>query len=246
MSNKIDSLLAEYDETLKVSQWDLADFPPAAAPGLSGRIRQARFELPKIAAAYEEAIRPNTVAIFVSGTDDQEQVFAGLAAQEGGTITVRADALYQTLAAPVERALAAGKGRQFTAHFGGMVSDGLRDVAAELGIASMNNPSFSAAPILADRGAVVGHIREAVRTAVGDQLNAMYIARMLANVALQTRQTGAVIPVVVIGTTPGETEGVSKCFGRVGANVALPAEQEVTKEFVLKVFSDVKKSLKKK
>jgi hypothetical protein len=110
---------------------------------------------------------------------------------------------------------------------------------------SMIQPRFQNIGALQTPEDLVSYVRAAVRDALGDDLNRVYLQREIATQAATQGYFKGLVPVVVLGCSgPEEQASLKDIFGHGG--VTYTPDDGVTKERVLGIFANLKRSAAKK
>ena len=238
-------LAKQITEARATARIEIDAVPYSIRGAVQNSIVDAKERLEKLEKEYATAIRRNSIGILLSGDASRQETVVEIAAEEAGTVTVRADDLYQRLATDIEPSL--GNTNEFGSTQLSILRRSLTEVAGELGIAQMALPLMGDLYGVPDRATLVRYIRALVRTAVGDDLAKMYMDRAI-NAQASLQDFGAkTLPVVVPGLADGqEVDAVSTLFSKNSiVDVGTSSDGEVTKEFVLSSLTDVRKKLKK-
>lgn len=238
---RLEKLVDELILTEEAANINLDYESPKTIQGKAIAKREAQEKLGSLLAQYEEFLLQGLAAIFTVGDADKQARFAKLASDEGSTITVECDSLYQRLADEVEGSMRTD--RLFEPSQFARLLSAVSTVAKELKIAELPVIKYRDGAMLKTREDLVDHIRYLVRDALGDSLNRIYLSKKIVDAAMKSRYRQSVVPVVVTGATQEETEGLAGFFNKrvVIANV----QEDVTSEYVIQTFNDLKKQLKK-
>lgn len=238
----MDELVKEIVETDKLASIDLETIPWRSRTSMTNTVRDAQERLVGLKKTYFDRVNEATVGIFVMGPN--AEAWSKIAEDEGGTITVRADALYLRIADTIEPVVA--DRREFNVTAMAKLMSVLTDIGLEFRIGAMNVPKFHGMRV-PDRQALVAHVRNIIREALGDDLSRMYLTREIQSKAYERRFKATVFPIVVIGLeSVEEIEGLEPAVAKFGAKVVTDDETPITKESVLEVFENIKKRLFKK
>lgn len=224
-----------YDQLVdmeKRASIDLEGCDRRTAPSMAIMVNQAKDAVADLQKQYFERVAAATVGIFVLGPAADQ--FAGIAEVEGGTVTVRADALYTRIADMVTPIL--GDSREFNIISFAKVNQALAEIGVELGIKSMDQPKYKGDKV-PTYAALVAHIRNTIRDELGDDLNRLYVASLIQKKAYSSHFKSSVLPVVVVGLEgAAEVQGLESAMAKFGAKVTTAADTVMNKESVLEVF----------
>lgn len=238
---EFDKLLEEIDRTTSTATIKLDEINPRARPGMEVAVREAKDHLEELKTKYGQLVQERALGIFVLGNAEGVFQFASIAEYEGDTITLESDSLYRELARSIEQAM--GDTRVFGPDAMSHLVTNLRTMAFEMGIVTLPVPKFEEAHCSSFND-TIAHVKKLVRLAMGDDLNSIYLKKVLVEKALKIRYTGSVVPVVVISDSESEIAGLSPMFQKGTTVVNVADGDNVTKEYVLKVFSSTKKKKK--
>ena len=232
-------LLEKVVEAEKLASIDLEAWPRKTLASITNTVYEAKQNLATFKKRYFDRISGLTVGIYILGKGDEE--FAKIAEAEGGTLTAHADALYARMADVVMPVIPDNKTFTITA-FSKLVQ-ALTDIGHELEVKSFDMLKYTQAQV-ADRSSLIAHIRNTIRTTLGDDLNRLYLAREINTAALKAGFKSSVQPVVIIGLEDAdEIKGLEGAVGRFGAKFFTDTGS-VGKKEVLDVFASVKERLK--
>jgi hypothetical protein len=236
--------IASYEEVIDL---DLDSVRPQVRPGFESRKRDAKDNLPLLKAKYEREALSHSIGFFVDGTPEQVKSFSEVSAEEGGTITVSASAMYERLAKPSHAAM--GGSREFTAGDMSLLVNELKEVMRELDIHDIDSPSLTGLHVLHTFEDVVSFVRGMLLSTQGgsDGLNRKYVQKSMLDTALKARHANTALPVVVVGATTADKDNLAPLFTK-SVVVSIPEEQVVDSEYVISCFelSSPKKSKKQK
>ena len=238
---RLDELMEQIKATEQTANLDVEGMSWQTRPGLEMAKREAKDKLEVLLKNYNSWIQEATVGIFVLGPGAEK--FAKISSGESEQIiTVQADGLYRKLAEAAEPAL--GKARDWNTNAHAMMLRTIGDIAKDLEVRNFLSPGYRDVANLKTTEDVVEHVRNLVRATLGDDLNRISLNKEISKKALASRYTNSVLPVIVIGLS-GNEEAVgleSICF-RFGTKISVG--EDVTREFVLETFGEVKKKIRK-
>lgn len=211
--------------------------------GILSAIGAAKARLETLKTQYAEGVLYNGVAIFLYGPRDKTEQFEQSVANLGGAVVIDGSEMYQRIALPVERAI--GRDRKFGVEQTSIMHRVLGEVSNEVKVWISRALKLPTDVILPDAAATLAFVRNTVRAAVGDDLNATYLKTALAREALKIRYKDPVVPVLITNTTPEEAFGLGLLFGKGRANIELTEADEINEEFIKKTFKNIQKNLKK-
>lgn len=244
-SKEVTVLLQQIQEHEDLINTDLSIWDPATRPGKTGAQQEAKLNLPNLKNQYLLYLQDSVLAMILEGDAASQTGFAEIAAQEGNTITLDAEALYRKLSEGLEESL--GYSREFGVTQLSQVVDSIRDICLDLGIRETDRPRHMEQVVVLTQKDIVAHVRKIVRESDNDFLNIKYLANELLTQALAKRYTQSVVPVVIINATEDEANSLKQIWAKPQATVKVPpfvATEELNK-FVLEIFNNVKKSSKK-
>jgi hypothetical protein len=234
-------LLRQIVETEKLANIDTEAWDWRTRSSITNTVNEAKDRLVPLRKQYFDRIAEMTIGIFVIG--DEAEAFAKIAADEGGTLTVHADALYSRIADLIEPVLA--DSREFGIMAFSKLTQGITDVGHELNVKAMDLPKYKDGRVLT-RKDLVERVRGTIRDTFGDDLNRLYIAAEIQKQAYATRFSATALPVVLIGLEcADEARGLESCVAKFGSNVFTKGST-VDREYVFKVFATVKEKFKTK
>lgn len=235
-------ILKSLGEAKKLASVDLEAWDWRSRASMAITVNEAKERLESLFKQYNAQIAERSLGIFVLGPKAEE--FAKLAEAEGGTITVRADAVYRKIVESIEPYMP-DSGDFGVIQFG-RLTQALVDLGHELGIKVMDVPRHRLAKT-ETKAALISLVRDIVRETFEDDLNRLYVMSLIEKRAFDANFSGTVLPVVVIGLTDAqEAKGLTSAFAKFGTQVVTDTDTEVTKESVLEVFNSVKERLKPK
>lgn len=234
-------LVKKISENKKLVAIDLEAAPRNTLPSLQAMVFNAREELKTQLLEYAGRIRANGVGILMYGDSARQNEFAALAVAEApGTVHVRADELYDNLAARVEPTLGASK--DFSTTQLQVLHDELRFYRDQLGISGLTMPMMTDIICVPTRKALVNYVRDLVRKVAQDDLMRLYVDKKINDLAVEQHFSSKTLPVVVTGLfDPAEAAAVSDLFSKKSAVDVGTSDDEVNKEFVLNALTNVRK-----
>jgi hypothetical protein len=240
--NKLEQLMEQYAEVEQIANQDLSAWPVKTLPGAQMRQRECRTQMEALGAKYKDALLGSAVAIFLDGDQQQTQQFAKVAEGSGGTLTISAETMYEDLAKDIEPTL--GDRRQFGTSQLGMLVSALTRVGKDLDFRNIPVPQIFDVTVCREHQDLIALVRNLVRQAIGDDLNAAYIKRAVGEEAIRIRYTRSVAPVVITNATADERTGLKNVFN---GSFTIPVTQENTSEdAVLQSLTNIAKTLKSK
>lgn len=232
------------DEIIETEKWtkiDLEAVDRRVLPGVTCTVNDAKERIGAMKKEYFGRIAELTIGIFVLG--EKAADFAKVAEEEGNTLTVNAAAMYERFATMIEPVIA--DSREFGITAFSRLTQGLTDVGHELDLKAMDMPKFKDGKVKT-HAALVTHIRNIVRAALGDDLNRLYVSDFIQKQAYEKKFKGSAYPIVFIGLADAdEAKGLEGSVAKFGTRIFTSTNQ-VTKEEVLEVFKAVKTRLKAK
>lgn len=236
-------LVEQIVETSKIANIDLEGWPRISLPSIMSTVVDAKARLEVLKVEYYELVSKATIGIFVFGSDGSDEVFATIAAAEGGTMTIHADALYQRMADLITPVIPDSK--EFNINAFSKLAQGLAEVGRDLELKAMDMPKFVPLKVT-NRAALVEHVRNTVRDALGDDLNRLYVSKEIQRKAFEMKFKGSALPVVIIGLgSADEATKLEATVAKFGAKV-VTEPGNVTKQEVLDTFQTIKDRLKQK
>lgn len=212
--------------------------------GIETAVAQAKLEVVGLRIKYAEAVLNSGVAIFLSGPENRTEEFCKLISELGEAVVVDANEVYNYISRPLEATLSST--RTFTSEVASVLISQVAATARLVGV-GLNRPiRADTQKHVATYKDLVNHVRDIVRSELGDVLAAAYLKTVVGREALKIRYMVDVSPVIVLNATAEEVVGLGHAFGKGQATVELKEEDKVDSEFVGKVFANVQKQLKKK
>lgn len=242
--NELEAALNAYNEAKSQADLVLADVPARVRPGRESQKRDAQAKLPDLKATYREALQRASLGFVVLGPG--ADAFATIASQEAADVLVAdAKVLYERIASRVEPTL--GTGREFGVSQFSIVIQELRDIAAEIGVASMPAPRWLEGATVKTLNEVVDHVRKMVEVSIGPDLLTFYLQRIITDAGLTAGSDRTTVPVVVKGfSSPEMANAVGLKLFPEGRQVFVNTTEEVTQNHVIEVLNKAKKQLKTK
>jgi len=238
---EIEAALTKYLETKAIAELNLDDVPRNVRPGKEAQKREAQDSLESIRDSYGEALRKATFGISVTGPGTE--TFAKKAVEEAEVLVIDAGSFYDRIAERVAPSI--GPDNQFGVTQYGLVIQELRSIGSELNVVSMPSPKWSEPCSVGTREGLLKHIAGMVNSSVGLDLVALYTNRQILTQAVKAGVNRNTVPVVVTGLAEGtEPEFLTKTFQKGRNAVIRTTTEEVTTEYVLEVFNNIKKQLK--
>ena len=235
----MNELVKELVETEKLANVDLEAWDWRTRPSMTSTVRDAQERLADLKKTYFARVSEMTLGVFVFGSHAAE--WAAISEAENGGIVIHADAIYNRIADMVEPVVVDSK--EFSTTAMTKLIEGMANTGREFGVSAFNMPKFRGGPI-ANRAALVDHIRNIIRDTLGDDLTRMSVTRELQRKIYEKKFDGnaVALPIVVIGLSDAEeAESLESAFNKFGAKVN--ADEVPTVESVLEVFASIKKRL---
>ncbi len=239
------SLVKELALNQKRASVDLEAIPWQTRASIQNMKMDAVEKVSKLKEEYFRKVRSNTFGLFLFGDTDRVETFTSIAAEEAGVLTVKGDAIYQTLAAKIEPSLS--NGREFgPTQLQGLI-EGLRDLNMEMGIRTMQMPKLAEMSVINNRTQMVGYIRKLVQNVVGDDLLRMNVDQKINQAAVDTEFAGKLLPVAVTGLDREEIAALASLFtNAVTVEVGTSEDGAVDQKYVLNQLESLKSKLKGK
>jgi hypothetical protein len=203
-----------FQEARAAANTDLETISDHALIGAQTRKQMAAREAEEIAFFIRGLVEQDSAAIFPLGPEAHQAKFGELAEDEGEAFVVSAARLYEELGAALEPYLDRGK---FGMNSAQALAGAMNKLAVRLRLMSYVLPHFGnhvGTPI-ADRAALVALVRNLVRGANGDELNAAFIAHVVFEQVMEREYDNNGVTVIVTGATEEEARGdlAQKLFG---------------------------------
>jgi hypothetical protein len=238
--NKLDSALKQFQEAQRLAAIDLDGYPRQVRPGLESQKRQAADSLEVLKTQYAAALREAAWGVAVSGPGSSS--FATHSQEEVSALVVQADCLYRRLADRISGTMGS-RGEFGVTQYGTLMQE-LRLIADELGLSSMPAPKWTEPVNVNGYEGLLLHVRNMVHSAVGSQLEALFISLEMTRQGLAAQVDRSVVPVILTGIPEGEEVALLNAIFVGGRSTVVKTTTEVTAEYVTEVFTNVKKSLK--
>ncbi len=247
----LEKTLSEIDAATEVANKNLELLHPNVRPAFAVAIREAAEKLPALQKAYKETLFSNAVVFCLSGDSAKVEAFTAITGAMGNVFHADAQELYVNLAKEVEPVI--GGDRLFSLLQLHHLTMAVADTARGLGMTDdLNAPQLGDAKALRTSADVVEHVRTLCTNAFGESVNAKYILSQLSEQAVKARFIGNVFAAVIKNSFPAVQAAVtSEAFATYGVKnitlteVKLSDTDEVTEEFVLKVFESVRRERQK-
>ena len=222
---------------------------PRTRPGLEIRKNGAIQALPGLKAELMRMVEQNAGAIFLSGTDEAVTSFIDEARDltDGAIVLVNANDMYHYLGTGTERGLR--RDRRFSMDCLNAWVDSVMKLLDILQVDGIPAPNLTSHlnQVFPDTASMEKLVRDALGSVkslngvtVGDGLNAIYLQQKAAEEAIKEAVATPFLPVIVLGATPGETEGDLFRTLFFGRNVAFEAKETCTEAQVAAVFKKLK------
>lgn len=238
--------MKEYKEAEEFSKKDLASWPRNTLPGAQMRQRECRDLMAKIEGLYSDVLRAGAFTMFPlveDGKPETLEQFLRAVRETANPLVFSARTLYQKLADDIEPTL--GDRRTFGITQVVRLVTLLTDLGRDLGFRNIPLPQQLDMVHCSTGDDLVAHVRLLVRSMNGDALNRAYIESEIVKRALSIRYTRSIVPVVITDATQSEVDGLGTALFS-GSYFPVPLTLEQTdNENVLKILSDIKKSIKK-
>lgn len=230
--------------TEKVANMDVEEIPPPTRGAWGTKITEAKARLAELTGQYRGLLLRNGVAIFLNGDPDKAQQFAALVRSEGEGLVADANALYTRLAKDVEPTLAEATVRQWGTTQTHRLHLALQEVMHELKLTAIDMPARDQ-PMVPTFNDVVDNIRRLIRNSNGDEMNRLYVEEQAAKDALAIRYMGSLAPTLILNASDDEKNVLGSGFAKGMATVTVSSEDNIDKEFLIKTFKQVNKSIRK-
>lgn len=241
----LEKIAGELEATTKTANMSVDDLPWNTRPAWMTKITAAKDAIKPLEAEYKAQLLRSAVAIFVDGSPEKVKTFAKIVHDEREGVVVDASALYDRLTLGVEATM--GHTREWGIGQIHKLHQLLMEVMHDAKLDEIEMPSRASVDRkLPTRQDVYDHIRNIVRAACGDRLNARYLETLAAREALAIRYTHNIVPVVVLHATPDEIQVLGASYAKGFAPAPIRDDEEVTKELMVKVFRDVNKKVRAK
>lgn len=237
------ALVAQYSKLTTEAHVDLSEFSSETRHGHAAAKREAEEQLPAAKAALSDAVREAVIGIFVVGDKTTSTLFADLASEIGQTLTIAGDAFYQRLTDEVDVGMREDR-QILPLHFGTLLfnfAHEVREISDGFGVPNLR---YVDGHVLPTRDDLTDYIRDTIRAEIGDGISGQFIFRDILNSVAAETFTGPTIPVVVVGVTAAEIDGLKPLFRDRTITVELANAESVTPEAVMAAFNTLKAQLK--
>lgn len=213
-------------------------------PSLSILKTESKERLEVLRKEYLKAVRSNSLGIFLYGEESRCAKFVELTPKEADTYPINASEMYDRLASKVAPTL--GPNKEFGPTQLEMLIGALDEIQRELGVRQMIRPSLrNTSAVMTDFKSVSSEIRRILKAVVGNDLLRLYVDKQVNDIAIKNQFAGVTLPVIVLGAEPDEAAGLSSLFTNTSSvQVGTPADGEVTAEYVLEQFNNIKEKLR--
>lgn len=241
----LEAVANEYDQVAKVAATQAEDLPWQTRGAWAHKIEAAKLQVPALEAEYRTTLLRNAVVIFLDGDAVKQFNLAKLVEDSGEGVATSTRSLYDRLTQAVEVGM--GRTREWGVGEVQRLHSALMEVMHEVKLSEIPMPSTrSVGKRLATSADVFAHVRQLVREACGDQLNALYMSVQVAKRAREIRYNENMVPVVVINALPDEVPVIGGVYAKGSATIAIKDDEEVNKDLMTKVFKEVSKKIRKK
>lgn len=239
--NPLAELAHEIASLLPLANKDLDGVDLKSRASHENAKREAQDRLVELKKTFADTLRARQAAVFVDGTNTAVHDFTEIA-QDEGALAVRADELYRKLASDIEPVMR--RDRLIEPEQFAQLMRALYDVSRTMNVQDFPQPSFVPGKILNTFDDIVAYVRETVRSAAGDQLNAVFLQNRISETALNIRYQKDIVPVIVTGALEQEVSGLAALFENRRIQLKLDNEEEITKETVSKALTALKNKVK--
>jgi hypothetical protein len=244
MTKNLETIVAEIDKASVTANKNLEDLHPNVRGGWSLAILDAKDKLKVLRGEYKTALFKSAVAIFPEGEAAKVAEFALLVRDENEGLSVNAHALYERLADALEptfsEARTWGIAQTHKLHLL------LQEVMFELSIAEIPFPSTAQEVVVPTREALVAQVRSMLRDSVGDDLNRLYLEKLIVDEATKIRYTNERTPVLILGASQDEAPALAKFMALGSFRIKITNEDVVNKDFMIQAFKQANQALRKK
>lgn len=229
MSKKVmENLLQDIEELEPLANLNTESWDMRTRASIEATKKESRQKLAELHAKYLKNTLQNAKVVFfpMASTLSQAQEYAQ--AQDG--ICVDAAVLYSVLAESVERSM--GPSREYGALQQINLVTALVDACAPVGVGSFPAlPPLGEVNVLPTFDDVRAHVKNIVRTAIGDELNTLHLEKAIGVKSLMSKVASDEPLIVVWGTTSqDEVDSLSKLLGFSGARSTVLQETPKTTE----------------
>lgn len=245
----LEQLSVELDDVEKTASKSLEDIPQANRPAWASAIASAKLRLEALLTEYKDALVKTGILIFLEGDRERAGELATLVTKENEGLVVDATALYERVANAIEPSLSdctSTRQSYWGVHQVYIMNNLLQQVMSEVGLQEMDMPDRTTFPIVKTHQDLVNHIRQAVRSSVGDGLNRLYLIRQMLDQTKKIRYIGIMTPVMVLNASEEEQAGLSLGFGHGATTISMKADDTVDKPYMVKAFKEISKRIRKK
>lgn len=237
-------LLDKISQKEKVANLNIEEIHPSTRPGMGVAINQAKTELVNLKSSYINELLNKCVAFLVEGSDKQVQDFVNFSKEESGAITLDVNEMYVRISKTIERSM--GKNWDFTTSQHFLLISEVKELMSGLGIVGLDAPRFQNDKTVNNPQSLLSYIKESIRSTSGDALNIEFLKSKLGSLALTAGHKEGILPVIVVGASdPTESKAFLMLFKKGIVPVVISEEVEVTREYVVDVFKNANKTLKK-
>lgn len=227
------ALLDKVRDAEKLKNTEVTNWDPSTRAGMEMARNRAIAEYDDLVTSYMAAVRPNSVAVFLTGPQEAQDQFTALA-QDLGVPVVDAKAFYLAVTRDAAASLTQGR---FTPSEYAHVMHGIRTVLYEdLKVAEFQRPDLL--PLFIRSVAqkdLVNEVATAFVAKNGHDIAAQYLARLAAKEALASGYMQSVVPVIVYGATTQEIEALPKSGRFTGrTSIIVPLEDVKVNEEVVR------------
>lgn len=235
----LEELSEEIEKVGAICKTNIDDLSPSVRGGWSTRITESKVRLKELLRSYKALLLKTGVAIFIEGDPVKAGELAKLVREDNEALVVDAGALYVRLAGEIKPTVTES-GSQWGIAQTHRLHLGLKEVMEEVGLSELDlPPTANEGPYVKTTQDIIGYVRKFVRSAVGDNLNRLYIENQLAKEASEIRYIGALTPVLILNAAADERKGLAFDFAVGSSTVNLTSEDNIDREFMVKTLKTV-------
>ncbi len=228
-----------YAKVKAAAEVNLEFSDPRTISGRQAAKRDASEKLPKIKDDFEKLLKRGQFGVYVNGPSHLESQFRD-AVEENEIEAVYLDvrALYKRLASAIEPLMRADRSIEPTQH--AALVQAYAKVGEELGLPDLPALKFTGGRAPKTFEGLIDEVRKIIRESGGDRLNILFLQSKISETALKIRYHQDILPVVLMGATPAEVEGLRPLFSHRFAtrfNTEAGVNKELVRDFFLKLRS---------
>jgi hypothetical protein len=239
----ITMVLAELQAAMETSKLDLDTKSPAVRAGFGMMKTEAEVSIPRLRNEYRDLLLSNVVLIFTTGEGCRK--FAEIAAREGSTMTFDATEVFDRIA---DRILpTVGIHREFTTQQFASMNDAIEDFSKGSSTPlTVTTNHMGPLVVVQDEPAISRHVQLLCSSARGNALVKHFFGEKIVDQGLAAKTSGKTLAIVVLNASDGVREDLAALATSVRVHtVDLNDAEEINKAFVVGVFKEASKAVKK-